>query len=118
MRRQKRVNPRKLVHKHRHSSLSLQSSFNVPSVMTRRYGPGEYYIGVRSADIPSRFMLRVLSTSAEEEISAHMRVAETIVNSLSIMANMDPHVRRAKPLKKMEPVAHKFQPIVRQECFF
>ena len=86
----------------------------MPSVTTCRYSPGEYYVGVRSSDVPSRFTLRVSSTSAEEEISAHMRVAETIVDSLSIMADMDPHVRSVNPLKKTEPVVYNSQPCVGQ----
>lgn len=102
------------LHKHHYSSLSLQLSFNVPSVTTCRYSPGEYYIGVRSTDVPSRFTLRVSSTSAEEEISAHMRVAEAIVDNLSIMANMDPQVRSVNPFKKTEPVVYNFQPCAGQ----
>ena len=44
-------------------------------------------------DIPSGFTLRVSSASADDKISAHMRVAASIVDRLTIMSNMDPHVR-------------------------
>lgn len=60
------------------------------------YGPGEYFVGVVSKGIPSRFALRVSAASPADEVSTHMRTAAAIVDNLAIMSNMDPHVREGE----------------------
>lgn len=57
------------------------------------YGAGEYFVGVVSRHIPSRFSLRVSAASPVDEVSTHMRTATAIVDNLAIMSRMDPHVR-------------------------
>lgn len=72
------------------------------------YGAGEYFVGVISRDIPSRFALRVSAASPADEVSTHMRTATAIVDNLAIMSSMDPHVRRGSlmppsPLSRYPP---------------
>lgn len=68
--------------------LSILASLSLCS-----YGPGEYFVGVVSKGIPSRFSLRASAASPADEVSTHMRTATAIVDNLTIMSNMDPHVR-------------------------
>ena len=67
-----------------------------PPPSLSRYGPGEYFVGVLSKAIPSRFALRVSAASPADEVSTHMRTAAAIVDNLAIMSNMDPHVREKR----------------------
>lgn len=57
------------------------------------YAAGEYFVGVLSTGQDSRFVLRVSTATAQAEISTHMRAAAAIVDNLTIMSNMNPHVR-------------------------
>lgn len=70
----------------------------VPPLFNHSYGAGEYFVGVMSKDIPSRFALRVSSAAPVDEVSTHMRTAAAIVDNLSIISKMDPHVRLAREL--------------------
>eukprot|EP00752_Nemacystus_decipiens_P008616 g7695.t1 len=55
------------------------------------YGPGEYFVGVLSKGMPSRFVLRVSAAAPADEVSTHMQTAAAIVDNLAIMSKMDPH---------------------------
>ncbi|CAM9653059.1 unnamed protein product [Ectocarpus sp. 12 AP-2014] len=74
-------------------SSSTQRDLHVVKIFPRdtNYGPGEYFVGVVSRGMPSRFRLRVSAASPADEISTHMRTATAIVDNLVVMSNMDPH---------------------------
>ncbi|CAM9258655.1 unnamed protein product [Ectocarpus sp. 4 AP-2014] len=74
-------------------SSSTQRDLHVVKIFPRdtNFGPGEYFVGVVSRGMPSRFRLRVSTASPADEISTHMRTATAIVDNLAVMSNMDPH---------------------------
>ncbi|CAM9261120.1 unnamed protein product, partial [Ectocarpus sp. 8 AP-2014] len=74
-------------------SSSTQQDLHVVKIFPRdtNYGPGEYFVGIVSRGMPSRFRLRVSAASPADEISTHMRTATAIVDNLAVMSNMDPH---------------------------